>query len=442
MGRAPCCEKVGLKKGRWTAEEDETLVKYIQANGEGSWRSLPKNAGLLRCGKSCRLRWINYLRTDLKKGNISPEEEETIVRLHATLGNRWSLIAGQLSGRTDNEIKNYWNSHLSRKINCFNKRVAGDSSDSQTLMDMGNGGTDPDAVQKPPPKRRGGRTSRAAMKKNRSYTLKNLSNLLSANKLGQVGTGGSASGSIVDSSTNSNNSDKDYDFFDKMLSMPPAIGAMLERDMQSTAMSPWQKLENKQHEINVKYVHCQESLGAETTRAREPEGGEYQDSMLVGLDEQQSGPMLLSYEDFMIMGPDDHGGVLPLNEDKEGKDVMCLEQNGLIVNRNNDIDSRGVSVTPTNVSSTNGAESRDQWFSSSTATSNLEERKLEWEWEGAGCVGGVDGHVDPRLFSGVDQKDQMLSWLWDSDNFEAECATLAGNVDSQQQEAMVAWLLS
>ncbi|XP_028125325.1 transcription factor MYB111-like [Camellia sinensis] len=88
MGRAPCCEKVGLKRGRWTAEEDEILTKYIQANGEGSWRSMPKNAGLLRCGKSCRLRWINYLRSDLKRGNISSEEEEIITKLHSTLGNR------------------------------------------------------------------------------------------------------------------------------------------------------------------------------------------------------------------------------------------------------------------------------------------------------------------------------------------------------------------
>ncbi|KAI3805879.1 hypothetical protein L1987_21766 [Smallanthus sonchifolius] len=116
MGRAPCCEKVGLKRGRWTAEEDEILNNYIKVHGEGSWRSLPKNAGLLRCGKSCRLRWINYLRSDLRRGNISKEEEHLITNLHASLGNRWSLIAAHLPGRTDNEIKNYWNSHLSRKI--------------------------------------------------------------------------------------------------------------------------------------------------------------------------------------------------------------------------------------------------------------------------------------------------------------------------------------
>ncbi|KAL5060400.1 hypothetical protein RYX36_032004 [Vicia faba] len=87
MGRAPCCEKVGLKRGRWTAKEDEILTQYIKANGEGSWRSLPKNAGLLRCGKSCRLRWINYLRDDLKRGNICHEEETLIVKLHASFGN-------------------------------------------------------------------------------------------------------------------------------------------------------------------------------------------------------------------------------------------------------------------------------------------------------------------------------------------------------------------
>ncbi|KAF2597021.1 hypothetical protein F2Q68_00012041 [Brassica cretica] len=88
MGKASCCEKIGLKRGRWTSEEDEILTKYIQTNGEGSWRSLPKKAGLLRCGKSCRLRWINYLRMNLKRGNITAEEEDTIFKLHSLIGNR------------------------------------------------------------------------------------------------------------------------------------------------------------------------------------------------------------------------------------------------------------------------------------------------------------------------------------------------------------------
>lgn len=116
MGRAPCCSKVGLHRGPWTPREDTLLVKYIQTHGEGHWRSLPKKAGLLRCGKSCRLRWMNYLRPDIKRGNISPDEDDLIIRLHSLLGNRWSLIAGRLPGRTDNEIKNYWNTHLSKKL--------------------------------------------------------------------------------------------------------------------------------------------------------------------------------------------------------------------------------------------------------------------------------------------------------------------------------------
>ncbi|KAI4328937.1 hypothetical protein L6164_021250 [Bauhinia variegata] len=116
MGRAPCCSKVGLHRGPWTPREDALLTKYIQAHGEGQWRSLPKRAGLLRCGKSCRLRWMNYLRPDIKRGNITAEEDDLIIRMHSLLGNRWSLIAGRLPGRTDNEIKNYWNTHLSKKL--------------------------------------------------------------------------------------------------------------------------------------------------------------------------------------------------------------------------------------------------------------------------------------------------------------------------------------
>ncbi|XP_074325577.1 transcription factor MYB41-like [Apium graveolens] len=116
MGRSPCCNKNGLKKGPWTPEEDQKLVDYIQKNGYGNWRTLPKNAGLERCGKSCRLRWTNYLRPDIKRGRFTLEEEEAIIQLHRVLGNKWSTIASRLPGRTDNEIKNYWNTHIRKKL--------------------------------------------------------------------------------------------------------------------------------------------------------------------------------------------------------------------------------------------------------------------------------------------------------------------------------------
>lgn len=80
-----------LRKGLWSPEEDEKLMRYMLTNGQGCWSDIARNAGLLRCGKSCRLRWINYLRPDLKRGAFSPQEEELIVHLHNILGNRFSL---------------------------------------------------------------------------------------------------------------------------------------------------------------------------------------------------------------------------------------------------------------------------------------------------------------------------------------------------------------
>lgn len=115
-GRAPCCEKHGLRKGSWTEAEDTMLVTYILLHGHRNWNALPKQAGLLRCGKSCRLRWTNYLRPDIKRGNFSKEEEDTIIQLHQLLGNKWSTIASRLPGRTDNEIKNVWNTHLKKRL--------------------------------------------------------------------------------------------------------------------------------------------------------------------------------------------------------------------------------------------------------------------------------------------------------------------------------------
>ncbi|XP_050221434.1 transcription factor MYB63 [Mercurialis annua] len=147
-GRAPCCDKSQVKKGPWSPAEDLRLITFIQKHGHENWRALPKQAGLLRCGKSCRLRWINYLRPDVKRGNFTKEEEDTVIQLHQTLGNKWSKIATHLPGRTDNEIKNVWNTHLKKRLSfkddksCNSKyesstTTSSSSSSSCTIMSSG-----------------------------------------------------------------------------------------------------------------------------------------------------------------------------------------------------------------------------------------------------------------------------------------------------------------
>ncbi|EAY84192.1 hypothetical protein OsI_05570 [Oryza sativa Indica Group] len=117
MGCRSCDKpKMNYRKGLWSPEEDQRLRDYIVKHGLGCWSAVPAKAGLQRNGKSCRLRWINYLRPGLKRGMFSQEEEDIVINLQAKLGNKWSQIAMHLPGRTDNEVKNYWNSYLKKRV--------------------------------------------------------------------------------------------------------------------------------------------------------------------------------------------------------------------------------------------------------------------------------------------------------------------------------------
>ncbi|GMJ09235.1 myb domain protein 2, MYB DOMAIN PROTEIN 2 [Hibiscus trionum] len=104
-----------VRKGPWTEEEDSLLKAYVNIHGEGRWNSVARLSGLRRTGKSCRLRWLNYMRPEIKRGNISLEEQLLILQLHSRWGNRWSKIAQHLPGRTDNEIKNYWRTRVQKQ---------------------------------------------------------------------------------------------------------------------------------------------------------------------------------------------------------------------------------------------------------------------------------------------------------------------------------------
>ncbi|KAF2287963.1 hypothetical protein GH714_003537 [Hevea brasiliensis] len=114
----------GVRKGAWTSEEDNLLRNWVERHGEGRWHLVPSRAGLNRCRKSCRLRWLNYLKPNINRGEFAEDEVDLMIKLHKLLGNRvslllvprWSLISGRLPGRTANDIKNFWNTRMRKNI--------------------------------------------------------------------------------------------------------------------------------------------------------------------------------------------------------------------------------------------------------------------------------------------------------------------------------------
>ncbi|XP_073132537.1 transcription factor MYB14-like [Henckelia pumila] len=147
MGRSPCCDKTKVKRGPWSPDEDSTLKNYVEKYGTGgNWIALPNKAGLKRCGKSCRLRWLNYLRPDIKHGGFTKEEDDIILTLYHNIGSRWSVIASHLPRRTDNDVKNYWNTKLKKKLMAANTATAtAADSDTSNVTNLARTSSDSEA---------------------------------------------------------------------------------------------------------------------------------------------------------------------------------------------------------------------------------------------------------------------------------------------------------
>ncbi|CAO2818662.1 unnamed protein product [Amaranthus hypochondriacus] len=139
MVRSSCCDKLNAKKGGWVHEKDATNFSYPSKHVISNWSPVPRKIGPKRCGKNCRVKWSkNYVKPDLSHEGFTQHEEELIIKLHAAVGSRWGLIAHQLPGRTENDIKNHWNTKLRKKLTEMGIDPITHKPFSQILADYGN----------------------------------------------------------------------------------------------------------------------------------------------------------------------------------------------------------------------------------------------------------------------------------------------------------------
>ncbi|CAL1371614.1 unnamed protein product [Linum trigynum] len=126
-----------VRKGTWKAEEDQVLMKHVDEYGPREWSSIRSKGLLQRTGKSCRLRWVNKLQPNLKTGcKFTEEEERAVIELQARYGNKWAKIAAHFTGRTDNDVKNFWSSRQKRLARILRTTSCSSSSAYGNLISL------------------------------------------------------------------------------------------------------------------------------------------------------------------------------------------------------------------------------------------------------------------------------------------------------------------